>query len=44
MVVAPGRMIDSGFLSIPDAESLPVYRMVLKLACVKGFLNKAIIT
>jgi hypothetical protein len=33
MVVAPGRMIDS-FLSIPDAESLPLYRMVLKLACV----------
>jgi hypothetical protein len=33
MVVAPGRMIDS-FLSIPNAESLPLYRMVLKLACV----------
>ena len=33
MVVAPGRMIDS-CLSIPDAESLPLYRMVLKLACV----------
>ena len=33
MVVAPGRMIDS-FLSIPDAETLPLYRMVLKLACV----------
>ncbi len=33
MIVAPGRMIDS-FLSIPDAESLPLYRMVLKLACV----------
>jgi hypothetical protein len=33
MVVAPGRMIDS-FLSIPDAESLPIYRMVLRLACV----------
>ncbi len=33
MVVAPGRMIDS-FLSIPYAESLPLYRMVLKLACV----------
>jgi hypothetical protein len=33
MVVAPGRMIDS-FLSIPDAESLPLYRMALKLACV----------
>ncbi len=33
MVVAPGRMIDS-FLFIPDAESLPLYRMVLKLACV----------
>jgi hypothetical protein len=32
MVVAPGRMIGS-FLSIPDAESLPLYRMVLKLAC-----------
>ncbi len=32
MVVAPGRIIDS-FLSIPDAESLPLYRMVLKLAC-----------
>ncbi len=26
-------MIDS-FLSIPNAESLPLYRMVLKLACV----------
>ena len=35
MVVAPGRMIDS-FLSIPDAESLPLYRMVLKLACVSN--------
>jgi hypothetical protein len=35
MVVAPGRMIDS-ILSIPDAESLPLYRdrMVLKLACL----------
>jgi hypothetical protein len=33
MVVAPGRMIDS-FLSILDAEYLPLYRMVLKLACV----------
>jgi hypothetical protein len=33
MVVAPGQMIDS-FLSIPGAESLPLYRMVLKLACV----------
>jgi hypothetical protein len=33
MIVAPGRMIDS-FLSIPEAESLPLYRMVLKLACV----------
>jgi hypothetical protein len=33
MVVAPGLMIDS-FLSIPDAESLPLYRMVLQLACV----------
>ncbi len=33
MEVAPGRIIDS-FLSIPDAESLPLCRMVLKLACV----------
>ncbi len=33
MVVAPGRMIDN-VLSIPDAESLPLYRMVLTLACV----------
>jgi hypothetical protein len=33
MVVAPGRMIDS-CLSIPDAESLPLFRMVLKPACV----------
>jgi hypothetical protein len=33
MVDAPGRMIDN-FLSIPEAESLPLYRMVLKLACV----------
>jgi hypothetical protein len=32
MVVAPGQMIDR-FLSIPDAESLPLYRMVLKLVC-----------
>ncbi len=29
--VAPGRMIDN-FLPIPDAESLPLCRMVLKLA------------
>ncbi len=35
MVDAPGRMIDS-FLSIPDAEPLPFYRMVLKLACVEA--------
>jgi hypothetical protein len=35
MVVAPGpgRMIDS-FLSTPDAESLPLYSIILKLACV----------
>ena len=33
IVVAPGRMLDI-FLSSPDAESLPSYRMVLKLACV----------
>ncbi len=39
MVVAPGRMIDS-FQSIPDAESLPLYRMVLKLACVCGRPNR----
>jgi hypothetical protein len=34
-VVAPGRMIDN-FLPIPDdsEESLPLYRMSLKLACV----------
>jgi hypothetical protein len=38
MVVAPGRMIDS-FLSIPDAESLPLYRVVLKLACVSAISN-----
>jgi hypothetical protein len=38
MVVAPGRMIDS-FLSIPDAESLPLYRMVLKLACVHSWIH-----
>ncbi len=31
MVVAPGRMLDN-LLPIPDAESLPFYRMVLKLA------------
>ncbi len=30
---APGLMIDN-FLPIPDAESLPLYRMVLKLARV----------
>ncbi len=39
MVVAPGRMIDS-FLSIPDAESLPLYRMALNIIkaslCVCG--------
>jgi hypothetical protein len=29
-VVAPGQMIDN-FLTIPDAESLPLYRMVLIL-------------
>jgi hypothetical protein len=40
MVVAPGRMIDS-FLSIPDAESLPLYRMVLKLACVCVWTSSA---
>jgi hypothetical protein len=33
MAVALGRMIDS-VLPISDAESLPLYRMVLKLACV----------
>jgi hypothetical protein len=33
-VAAPGREIDN-FLLIPDAESLPLYRMVLKLAGVK---------
>jgi hypothetical protein len=35
-VVAPERIIDN-FLPIPDAESLPVFRMVfrVKLACVK---------
>ena len=32
-LVAPGRMIDN-FLLIPDAESLHLYLMVLKLACV----------
>jgi hypothetical protein len=32
-VIAPGRMIDN-ILPIPDAESLPLYRMALKLACV----------
>jgi hypothetical protein len=31
--LAPGRMIDN-FQPIPNAESLPLYRMVLKLACV----------
>ena len=36
--VSPVRMIDS-FLSIPDAESLPLYRMVLKLACVCARAN-----
>ncbi len=40
MVVAPGRMIDS-FLSIPDAESLPLYLMVLKLACVCVFCSSS---
>ncbi len=32
-LVAPGRMIDN-FLPISDAESLHLYSMVLKLACV----------
>ncbi len=32
-VVAPGRMMYN-LLPIPDSESLPSYRMVLKLACV----------
>jgi hypothetical protein len=32
MVVAPGRMIDS-FLSIPDAESLPLYRGIKASLC-----------
>ncbi len=32
-VVAPGRMIDN-FLPTLDAASLPLYRMVVKLACV----------
>jgi hypothetical protein len=35
-VFAPGRMLDN-FLPIPedpDSESLPLYRMVLKLDCV----------
>jgi hypothetical protein len=32
-VVAPGRMIEN-FLPIPNAKSLPLYHMVLKLACV----------
>jgi hypothetical protein len=32
-VAAPGRMVDN-FLPIPNAESLPLYRMVLKLVCV----------
>jgi hypothetical protein len=35
-VVAPRRMIDN-FLPIPDAESLPLYRMVLKPACVCAY-------
>ena len=34
-VVAPGRMIYNS-LTIPDAESLPLHRMALKLACVGG--------
>jgi hypothetical protein len=33
-VFAQGRRIDN-FLHTPDAESLPLYRMVLKLACVQ---------
>ena len=32
-VVAQGRITDN-FLPIPDAESLPLYSMVSKLACV----------
>ncbi len=34
-MVAPGRMIDN-FLPIPEAGFLPLYRRVLKLACVCG--------
>jgi fumarate reductase subunit D len=44
-VVAPaGRMIDNFLLvAIPDAESLPLYHMVLvKLACVCGLLRTAV--
>ncbi len=40
MVVAPGRMLDN-FLPFPDAEPLPLYRMVLKLACRSGRMVKA---
>ncbi len=36
-VVAPGRTLDN-FLPIPDAESLHLYHMVLKLACVVAHL------
>ena len=33
-------MLLESFQPIPDAESLPLYRMVLKLACVILFLEK----
>ncbi len=36
-VVDLGRMIDN-FLPIPKAEPLPIYRVVLRLACVKDQL------
>jgi hypothetical protein len=38
MVGAPGRKIDS-VLPIPEAESLPLYRVVLKLAYVCVFVS-----
>ena len=38
-VVAPEQMIDN-FPPIPDAESLPLYRMGLKLACVRRLMRR----
>jgi hypothetical protein len=44
LIAAPGQMIDN-FLPFPDEETLPLYRMVLTLACVfwGTFFNRLLI-